>query len=86
MDEGAQKRILIPVSALSNGKAYIVATIVSSTGVQVGRSVTIQVNVEAGWETVGTLIFAALIVALFAFGIVSTIRKRRRAAREPDAT
>jgi Family of unknown function (DUF6049) len=83
--QGAQKRILIPVSAISNGKAEIIATIVSSTGVQIGRSVTIQVNVQAGWETVGTLIFAALVVALFAFGIISTIRKRRKAAREPDA-
>jgi hypothetical protein len=86
VDEGAQKRILIPVSALSNGKAEIIATIVSSTGEQIGRSVAIQVNVQAGWETVGTLIFAALVVALFAFGIISTIRKRRKAARNPDAT
>jgi Family of unknown function (DUF6049) len=86
VDEGAQKRVLIPVSALSNGKAEIIATLVSSTGVQVGRAVAIQVNVQAGWETVGTLIFAALVVGLFAFGIVQTIRKRRRAAREPDAT
>ena len=86
VDEGAQKRILIPVSAISNGNARIIATIVSSTGVQVGRSVIIQVNVQAGWESVGTLIFAVLVVALFAFGIISTIRKRRKAAREPDAT
>jgi hypothetical protein len=85
VDEGAQKRILIPVSALSNGNAEIVATIISSTGVPIGRSVTIRVNVQAGWETAGTLIFAALIVALFGFGIFSTVRKRRRAAREPDA-
>jgi Family of unknown function (DUF6049) len=86
VDEGAQKRVLIPVSALSNGKAEIVATLVSSTGVQVGRSVAIQVNVQAGWETIGTFVFAAVVVALFAFGIVQTIRKRRKAAREPDAT
>jgi hypothetical protein len=85
VDEGAQRRVLIPVSALSNGKAEIVVTLVSSTGVQIGQTETIQVNVQAGWETVGTLIFAALIVALFAFGIVQTIRKRRRTAREPDA-
>jgi hypothetical protein len=86
VDEGAQRRILIPVSALSNGKAEIIATLVSSTGIQIGRAVTIQVNVQAGWETAGTLIFAALIVGLFAFGIIRTIRKRRKAAREPDVT
>jgi hypothetical protein len=86
VDAGAQKRILIPVTALSNGRATIVASLVSSTGVAIGRVVTIQLNIQAGWETIGTLIFAALIFALFAFGIVSTIRKRRKAAREPDAT
>jgi hypothetical protein len=83
--EGAQKRFLIPMSALSNGKASIVATLQSSTGVQIGRSVTINVNVQAGWETAGTLIFAALVFGLFAFGIIRTIRKRRKAARSPDA-
>jgi hypothetical protein len=86
VDEGAQRRILIPMSALSNGKAAIVVTLQSSTGVQIGVSRTINVNVQAGWETAGTLIFAALIVGLFAFGIVRTVRKRRKAAREPDAT
>jgi hypothetical protein len=85
VEQGAQRRILIPVSALSNGKAEIIATLVSSTGVPIGRAITIQVNVQAGWETVGTLIFAALIVALFAFGIIRTIRKRRKAARESEA-
>jgi Family of unknown function (DUF6049) len=84
VDEGAQRRILIPVDALSNGNAEIVATLESSTGVQIGRTVTIRVNVQAGWETVGTLIFAALIVALFAFGIIRTIRRRRRARLEQD--
>ena len=86
VDEGAQKRILIPISALSNGKAAIVVTLKSSTGVQIGRARTININVQAGWETAGTLAFAALIVALFGFGIIRTIRKRRKAAAEPDVT
>jgi hypothetical protein len=84
VDEGAQRRILVPMSALSNGKASIVVTLMSSTGVQVGRSRTINVNVQAGWETAGTLIFAALVFGLFGFGLFRTIRKRRKAAREPD--
>jgi len=79
VDAGSQSRVQVPIQALSNGKAQIVATLYSSTGVQVGRSVTIKVDVQAGWETVGTLIFAALIVGLFAFGIIRNIRKRRKA-------
>ena len=85
VDEGAQKRILIPMSALSNGKASIVVTLRSSTGIQIGKSVTININVQAGWETAGTLIFAALIVGLFAFGIIRTIRARRKAAHSSAA-
>jgi Family of unknown function (DUF6049) len=76
---GSQSRVQVPIQALSNGKAKIVATLYSSTGIQVGRSVTIKVDVQAGWETAGTLIFAALIVGLFAFGIIRNIRKRRKA-------
>ena len=76
---GSQSRVQVPIQALSNGNVQIVATLLSSTGVQVGRSVTIKVDVQAGWETIGTLIFASLVVALFAFGIVRNIRKRRKA-------
>jgi hypothetical protein len=79
VDAGSQSRVQVPIQALSNGKAQIVATLYSSTGVQVGRTVTIKVDVQAGWETIGTLIFAALIVGLFAFGIIRNIRKRRKA-------
>jgi hypothetical protein len=79
IDAGSQSRVQVPIQALSNGKAQIVATLYSSTGVQIGRTVTIKVDVQAGWETIGTLIFAALIVGLFAFGIIRNIRKRRKA-------
>jgi hypothetical protein len=82
----AQRRILVPMSALSNGKAKILVTLQSSTGVPIGTPRMININVQAGWETAGTLIFAALIVGLFGFGIIRTIRKRRKAAGEPDAT
>ena len=86
VDEGTQKRILIPMSALSNGKAAIVVTLKSSTGVPIGLARTININVQAGWETAGTLAFAALIVGLFGFGIFRTIRSRRRMAVETDET
>ncbi|HEX3679710.1 MAG TPA: DUF6049 family protein, partial [Galbitalea sp.] len=81
-EAGSQSRVQVPIQALSNVKAQIVATLFSSTGVQVGRSVTINVDVQAGWETIGTLIFAALVAALLAFGIIRNIRKRRKAPRE----
>ncbi|HEX4400281.1 MAG TPA: DUF6049 family protein [Galbitalea sp.] len=85
VEAGSQSRVQVPIQALSNVKAQIVATLFSSTGVQVGRSVTINVDVQAGWETIGTLIFAALVAALLAFGIIRNIRKRRKAQREAGA-
>jgi hypothetical protein len=78
----SQKRIQIPMQALSNGNARLVVTLTSATGVRIGKTVDLRVNVQAGWETLGTLIFVALIVALFAFGIVRNIRKRRREQAE----
>jgi hypothetical protein len=85
VEAGSQSRVQVPIQALSNVKAHIVATLFSSTGVQVGRSVTIKVDVQAGWETIGTLIFAALVAALLAFGIIRNVRKRRKAQREAGA-
>jgi Family of unknown function (DUF6049) len=79
VDAGSQSRVQVPIQALSNGKVQIVATLFSSTGVQVGRSVIVKVDVQAGWETIGTLIFATLVVGLFAFGIIRNVRKRRKA-------
>jgi hypothetical protein len=77
IDAGSQKRVQIPIEALSNGNARLIVTLQSATGLSVGQPVTLRVNVQAGWESVGTLIFVALIVALFAFGIIRRFRKRR---------
>jgi hypothetical protein len=85
VEAGSQSRVQVPIQALSNVKAQIVATLFSSTGVQIGRSVTIKVDVQAGWETIGTLIFAALVAGLLAFGIIRNVRKRRKAPREDGA-
>jgi hypothetical protein len=76
----SQKRIQIPIEALSNGQVKLVVTLTSASGLPVGDPVVLQVNVQAGWETLGTLIFVTLIVALFAFGIIRNIRKRRKVA------
>lgn len=75
----SQRRVQIPIQAISNGNARLVVSLTSATGVPIGRSVIVKVNVQAGWETAGTLIFVALVVALFVFGLVRNIRKRRRA-------
>jgi flagellar biosynthesis/type III secretory pathway M-ring protein FliF/YscJ len=44
----------------------------------------VVVNVSADWETWGTVIVAVLVVALFGFGIVRNILRRRKKRRSPD--
>jgi hypothetical protein len=81
----SQKRVEIPVQSVANGKVGVRVTLYSANGRQVGTTTDIDVNVQAGWETIGTLIFGALVVAIFAFGIIRNVRKRRRERRERDA-
>lgn len=75
----SQHRAEIPVQSVANGQVAVRVTLYSASGKKIGKTTIIQVNVQAGWETVGTLAFGALIVAIFAFGIIRNIRQRRKA-------
>jgi hypothetical protein len=75
----SQHRAEIPVQSVANGKVAVRVTLYSKSGRQIGSTTVIDANVQAGWETIGTLVFGALIVAIFALGIVRNIRKRRKA-------
>jgi hypothetical protein len=76
---GSQQKALIPVESIANGKVQVRGQLLAAGGTHIGSAKSINVNVQAGWETVGTLIFGGLVVAVFAFGIVRNIRKRRKA-------
>jgi hypothetical protein len=82
LEANSQRRVEIPLQSLSNGKAGVTATLFSAGRQVIGSPVVIKVTVQAGWETIGSLVFAALIVAVFAIGIVRNVRKRIRASRE----
>jgi hypothetical protein len=86
LNANEQRKALIPVHSVSNGKVIVRVTLYSSTGVQIGVTRSIEVNVHAGWETIGTLVFAALVFGIFGFGIVRNILKRRKGATEPENT
>jgi hypothetical protein len=49
----------------------------SKNGHAVGVTKSINTDVQAAWETVGTLVFGALVVGIFGFGIFRNIRSRR---------
>lgn len=83
IEANSQGKGQIPVQAISNGTVGLTISLTSASGVPIGSSARASINVQAGWETPIVIIVAALVVVLFAFGIVRTII-RRRALRSTD--
>lgn len=78
----SSRKAQIPVQSLSNGEVRLTVSLTDRLGHAVGQTAPVELNVHAGWETAGTVIFGALVVLIFGAGIYRTIRKRRRTA--PD--
>ncbi|GAB3400328.1 hypothetical protein GCM10027515_08010 [Schumannella luteola] len=70
--------VRIPAQAITNGSVQVVLSLSATDGTQVGQARRIHVEVQAGWETVGTAVIAIGAVGVFGFGIVRNILKRRR--------
>ncbi|MEO7429285.1 MAG: DUF6049 family protein, partial [Acidimicrobiales bacterium] len=76
----------MPVNAqVGNGPVDVQITLSSESGVQLGQTVTIPVNVQADWEGLGAGLLATAVLLFFGFGIVRNIR-RRRAERAAEQT
>ncbi|MBP1240319.1 hypothetical protein ABID92_002017 [Frigoribacterium sp. PvP120] len=75
----SQVRVRVPVQSVANGTVSASITLASATGAVIGAPSTVQVNVQAGWETALTWVFAVGFVLLFGGGLYRTFRKRRRA-------
>ena len=78
---GAQQtsRVAIPVSALvGSGESSVQLQLRTRAGVDIGPGETIRVSVRAEWEAVSVIILSALVSVLLVFGVVRTIRRRRR--------
>ncbi|QNE43944.1 hypothetical protein F1C15_09140 [Frigoribacterium sp. NBH87] len=75
----SQVRVRVPVQSVANGTVSASITLASVTGAVIGAPSTVQVNVQAGWETALTWVFAVGFVLLFGGGLYRTFRKRRRA-------
>lgn len=81
----SQTRALVPVESLTNGQVAITVTLRDGTGAQVGEPTRVSLNLQAGWETAGTIALGGAVVLLLVVGIARDIRKRRRtrALEEP---
>ncbi|WP_255257607.1 DUF6049 family protein [Curtobacterium sp. 314Chir4.1] len=71
-------RTTVPVQSVANGKVNLTMSLASPTGVKISAPATVELNVQAQWETVITAAAAVALVAIFGFGIFRSIRKRIR--------
>jgi hypothetical protein len=79
VEANSQAKASVPVKALANGDNIVVrASLTSTTAVPIGTSADLTVNVQAGWESAITGVFAGLVIAVFGFGIYRNIAKRRK--------
>lgn len=74
----SQTRALVPVESLTNGQVAITVTVRDAEGTRIGTPTRVSLNLQAGWETAGTIAVAAALVVLLAAGLTRDIRKRRR--------
>jgi hypothetical protein len=79
IEPNSQGKGQIPVQAISNGTVGLTISLRTASGIPIS-SARAEINVQAGWETPVVIVIAALIVAMFAFGIVRTILRRRKSA------
>lgn len=78
------QRVGVPVRSLANGVAPVDISMNNALGDQVGETVSIQVTVRAGWESVIAIALAIIIGLVFTIGIYRAIQ--RRIHRTDEAT
>lgn len=70
----------LPVRSISNGQVQLRVSITTTGGWEISHR-TVEINVAAGWETVGALVFGLGLAALLATGLYRNLIVRRRKDR-----
>jgi hypothetical protein len=83
-------RVDVPIEArVASGEVQVDFRLTSATGVPIGQPTAADVTLRADWEGIGIGILGAAIGLLFVFGLIRTVRRRRRdtasAGLEADA-
>jgi hypothetical protein len=73
----------VPVRAVAQGKVFLRVQLTTFSGLPLGKSMVLQMNVDPDLETNLVVGFGLLVTALGAWGTVRTVRKRRE--REAEA-
>ena len=70
--------MFVPVKArVGNGQVNLNIQLYSTAGVRIGSPTEATVHVHADWEGIGALILLIMVLALFAFGLLRGILRRR---------
>ena len=85
VESQSQAKTTVPVTSNANGPVTLTVSLSSATNVQITTPATIDVDVQAQWETAFTAVVAVLVFGVFGFGIYRTVAKRRKAKRAADA-
>lgn len=73
----SQARALVPVESLTNGETAITVTVRDADATVLSTPTRVVLNLQAGWETAGSIVVLAGVLALLIAGIVRDLRKRR---------
>jgi hypothetical protein len=84
LEPESQREVGVPVQSVSNGVVPVRVSLTSGTGVAIGGPLLVRVDVQAGWETAGTIAVLALLVVVFGVGITRNILKRRKQRQETE--
>lgn len=84
IEPGSSKSVRLPAQAIANGEVVVVVSLSSpTTGVEIGQARSFTVDLQAQWETVG-IVVGAVVVLVFAAGLVRNVVVRRRRAAAGD--
>jgi hypothetical protein len=72
--------VSLPVRSISNGPVELRVSVTTTDGWEIS-SRTVKINVAAGWETVGALVFGLGLAALLGVGLYRNLIVRRRKGR-----
>ncbi|WP_294179590.1 DUF6049 family protein [uncultured Schumannella sp.] len=83
IEPGSSHTVYLPADAVTNGEVTVLVSLRSTTGLPIGGDETLRVDLQAQWETVGTIVLIGLAV-VFGSGIVHNILRRRRVAHAAE--
>ncbi len=84
IEPGSLRKAEIPVLSLANGRVELAVSLKNRLGERVGSTTFVDMNVQADWETFGTVAVVIFVIGVFGIGIFRNVRKRRRVGA-PDA-